>query len=93
MLLIKTFEWHGDSQEAIFYTNNEVGNIARANRLSVYLHRSAKVQLYAIREMMKVLTCGMHSTFLQLTSDRLCFSALTLYIATKKEVTQTETYH
>ena len=85
MLLIKIFEWHGVGQEAIIYTNNEVSNIARADRLSVYLHRSAKVQLCVIREMMKVLTCGIHSTFLQLTSDRLCLSALTLYIATKKE--------
>ena len=58
MLLIKIFEWHGVGQEAIVYTNNEVGNIAKADRLSVYLHRSAKVQLHAIREIMKVLTFG-----------------------------------
>ena len=93
MLLIKIFEWHGVSQEAIVYTNSEAGNTARADRLSVYLHRSAKVQLYAIRKMMKVLICGIHSTFLQLTSDRLCLSALTLYIATTKEVMRTETHH
>ena len=42
----------------------------------------------------EVLTCGMHSTFLQLTSDRLCLSALILYVATKeKEVMQTVTHH
>ena len=65
MLLIKIFEWLNGGQEAIAYTKNEVGNIARTDRLSVYLYRSAEVHLYAIREMMKVLTCGIHSTFLQ----------------------------
>ena len=93
MLLIKIFEWHGVGQEAIAYTNNEVGNIAGTDRVSVHLYKSAKVHLYAIREMMKVLTCGIHSTFLQLTSVQLCLSALILYIATKKEVMQTETHH
>ena len=57
MLLIKIFEWHGVGQEAIAYANNEVGNITGTERVSVYLYRSTKVQLYAIREMMKVLTC------------------------------------
>ena len=90
MLLIKIFEWHGVGQEAIAYAKNEVGNIAGTDRVSVYLYRSTKVRLYAISEMMKVLTCGKHSTFLQLTLmilDWLCLSTLILYIATKKEVT------
>ena len=39
MLLIKIFEWHGVGLEAIVYTNNEV---EEQDRLSVYLHRSAK---------------------------------------------------
>ena len=42
MLLIKIFELHGVGQEAIAYTNNEVGNIAGTDRLSFYLYRSAK---------------------------------------------------
>ena len=54
MLLIKIFEWHGVGQEAIAYTNNEVGNIAGTDSVSVYLYSSTKVYLYAIREMMKV---------------------------------------
>ena len=77
-------------QEAIAYANNEVGNITGTDRVSVYLYRSNKAHLYAIREMMKVLTCSIHSTFLQLTltiSDQLCLATLILYIATKKEVT------
>ena len=56
MLLIKIFEWHGVSQEAIAYANNEVGNITGTDRVSVYLY-STKVHLYAVREMMKVSTC------------------------------------
>ena len=81
MLLIKIFEWHGVGQEAITYASNGVGR--NRQRISLPVH------LYAIREMMKVLTCRMHSTFLQLTlmiSDQLCLSTLILYIA-KKEVT------
>ena len=79
MLLIKIFEWHGVGQEAITYANNGVGRNRQGISLPVYL--------YAIREMMKVLTCRMHSTFLQLTltiSDQLCLSTLILYIAKKK---------
>ena len=47
MLLIKIFEWHGVGQEVIAYANNEVGNIAGTDRVSVYLYRNAKVHLYA----------------------------------------------
>ena len=55
ILLIKIFEWHGVGQEAIACANNEVGNIAGTDSVSVYLYSSTKVYLYAIREMMKVL--------------------------------------
>ena len=62
--------------------------LAGTDRASVYLYRITKVHLYAIIEMMKLLTCRMHSTFLQLTlmiSDQLCLSTLILYIATKRK--------
>ena len=88
MLLIKIFEWHGVGQEAITYANNEVGRNRQGTSLPAHL--------YAIREMIKVLTFRMHSTFFQLIlmiSDQLCLSTLILYIATKKEVTRTETCH
>ena len=84
ILLIKIFEWHGVGQEAIAFTNNEVGNIVGTDRVIVYLYRSIKVHLYAIRDD-EVLTCGIHSTFPQLTPDQLCLSALILYIATKEK--------
>ena len=80
-------------------TQHDVGNIENSYFQRILLHytskmpENTKVHLYAIREMMKVLTCGIHSTFLQLTSDQLFLSALILYIATKKEVTRTETHH
>ena len=50
MLLIKIFEWHGVGQEAIAHTNNEVGNIVGTDRVIVYLYRSTKVHLCAIRD-------------------------------------------
>ena len=92
MLLIKIFEWHSVGQEAITYANNEVGR----NRQGTSLLTCAFICNQRIREMINVLTCRMHSTFLHLTlmiSDQLCLSILTLYIATKKEVIRIETHH
>ena len=50
-----------------------VSNIAGTDRLSVYLYRSAKVHLHTIREMMKVLTCEIHSTLTLMISDGLYY--------------------
>ena len=84
-MLIKIFEWHGVGQKAMAFTNKEVGNIVGTDRVIVYLYRSTKVHLYAIRGDKVLSTCGIHSTFLQLTPDRLYLSALILYFATKEK--------
>ena len=55
MSLTKIFEWLNGCQEATAYTNNEVGQHCRNRQvINLHVYRSAKVHLYAIREMMKV---------------------------------------
>ena len=78
MLLIKIFEWYGSGQEAIACTNNVVCNIAGTDRYQPTYIEVLKCIYNAIREIMKVLTCGIQPTFPQLIS---IISAL-VYIAT-----------